>query len=213
MLLGNHEVMVMLNDTRYLNRKYEVFSNYFMRDAADYYGTNTVLGNWLRTRNTIVKINDCIFSHAGISPTILNRRVKLETINNLIREFLSVNPETPMRDADLTSMLLNADGPLWYRGYILEGFSGTKSITEKQVANILKYYKASKIIIAHTEVKRMISLFNGKVIAIDVPIRTNEVVPEALLIEGDRFYRLTGEGEKISCIFEVVDAEAEDQLR
>lgn len=213
MLLGNHEVMVMLNDTRYLNRKYEVFSNYFMRDPADYYGMHTILGNWLRTRNAIIKINDCIFSHAGISPTVLKRRIDLENINEIIREYLSVNPETPMNDAGLTNLLLNAKGPLWYRGYILNDFGGNKSITEKQVTSILNYYQVSKIIIAHTEVKRMISLFGGKVIAIDVPIRTDEVVPEALLIEEGKFYRLTALGEKSACIFEVNDAKAEDQLR
>jgi hypothetical protein len=213
MLLGNHEVMVMLNDTRYLNRKYEILSNYFMRDYAEFYGMDAVLGNWLRTRNTIIKINDNIFSHAGISPAIFNRRISLEKINTLIREFLAVKADTPMPEADLTSLVLNNEGPLWYRGYILDGIGGTKSITEKQVTNILKFYDASKIIIAHTEVKRMISLFDGKVIAIDVPIRTDETVPEALLIDSGKFYRLTGNGELISCIFEVKGAEVEDQLR
>lgn len=213
LLLGNHEVMIMLNDTRYLNRKYEFFSKYFMREPADFFGMDDVLGKWLRTRNTVIKINDCIYSHAGISPAVHKQQISLENINELIREFLLANPDTPMPDADLTNLLLNENGPLWYRGYILDGFSGGKSITERQVINILKSFKASKIIIAHTEVKRMISLFDGKVIAIDVPIRTEKVIPEALLVENGKFYRLTGTGERISCIFEVVDAEAEDQLR
>lgn len=213
MLLGNHEVMVMLNDTRYLNRKYEVFSNYFMRDYADFFNMDAILGQWLRTRNSIIRINDCIFSHAGISPTVYNRRISLDRMNSLIRDFLAVNSDTPVLDAELTSLVLNSEGPLWYRGYILDGIGGTKSITEKQVNSILKYYKASKIIIAHTEVKRMISLFEGKVIAIDVPIRTDEIVPEALFIEDGNFYRLTGSGEKISCIFEVEKSEVKDQLR
>ncbi len=213
MLLGNHEVMVMLNDTRYLNRKYEFFSNYFIRDYADFYNLNAVLGNYLRTRNTVITINDCIFSHAGISPSIFQRRLSFEKINLLLQKFLSVNPEMPMLNADLTSLVLNAEGPLWYRGYILDGIAGTAGITERQVRSILKYYGMSKMVIAHTEVKRMVSLFDGRVIAIDVPIRTDDVVPEALLIEDGKFYRLTSKGELIACIFEEKNREVQDQFR
>ena len=204
MLLGNHEVMVMLNDTRYLNRKYELFSNYFTRDYADFYSMNSILGHWLRTRNTVIRINDCIFSHAGLSKAILDQKLSLGRINNLLRGYLAVDPETPMAEAELTALVLNADGPLWYRGYILEGIMGI-AIKDKHVDAILRYYDASKMIIAHTEVKRMTSLFDGKVIAIDVPIRTGTVVPEALLINNGKFYKLTGDGIKKSCIFQNTD--------
>lgn len=200
MLLGNHEVMVMLNDTRYLNRKYELFSNYFTRDYADFFNMNSILGHWLRTRNTVIRINDCIFSHAGISKPILDRRLSLARINKLLRDFLAVNPETPVIDADITSLILNAEGPLWYRGYIMDGIMG-ESIKDKHVEAILRFYDASKMIIAHTEVKKMTSLFDGKVIAIDVPIRTDIIVPEALLINNGKFYRLTSEGIRIACNF------------
>jgi len=203
MLLGNHEVMVMGNDTRYLNRKYELFSNYFTRDYADFYNMNSVLGNWLRTRNTVIKINDCLFSHAGISPEVLDRKIGIESINAVLHEYLDGNPEKPMQDAELANLVLNANGPLWYRGYVLDGFGGN-SITDKQVEAIIKFYKVDKMILAHTEVKKMTSLFDGKVIAIDIPIRTELALPEALLIKDGKFFRLTCENEKIPCSLEIL---------
>lgn len=202
MLLGNHEVMVMVNDTRYLNRKYELFSNYFTRDYADFFSMNSILGEWLRTRNTIIKIDDNIFSHAGISPAVLGQRLQLKDINMMLRDYLAVDPTTPMVNASLTSLILNAEGPLWYRGYILDGL-GSKGIKQKQVDHILKYYQADKMVIAHTEVKHTTSLYDGKVIAIDVSIRMENSVPEALLISDGEYYRLTSEGKKISCILDM----------
>ncbi len=201
MLLGNHEVMVMSNDTRYLNRKYELFSNYFSRDYADFFNMNSVLGHWLRTRNTVIKINDNIFSHAGISPAIYGRRLSIETINNVLQEYLAGDPGRPLPNADLAELILNAEGPLWFRAYVLDGFN-TDPVSEKQVTSILNYYKAKTMIIAHTEVKKMSSLFNGKIIAIDVPIRTEFAIPEALMIKDGEYYRLTSKSEKIPCTFQ-----------
>lgn len=205
MLLGNHEVMVMRNDTRYLNRKYELFSNYFTRDYADFYGQHSVLGSWLRSRDAVIKINDILFSHAGISPTMLNRKVSIEKINSVLHEYLSNDVEAPMEDAELANLIFNEDGPLWYRGYVLEGFGGRNAITEKNVSAVLKFYKAQRLIIAHTEVNKMTALFNGKVIAIDVPIRTETIIPEALLIDNGQFFRLTNAAEKIPCAYEIAE--------
>ncbi len=202
LLLGNHEVMVMMNDTRYLNRKYELFSNYFLRDYADFFSANSILGNWLRNRNAIIKINDCIFSHAGISPAILDRKLSINTINQMLREFLSSKPDTPNNNAEITSLLLNTQGPLWYRGYVLDGM-GAELVNQKQVNAILKFYEAQKMIIAHTEVHEMQAMYQGKVIAIDVPIRTDTILPEALLIKNGKFFRLTINKKKVPCNFEI----------
>lgn len=198
MLLGNHEVMVMLNDTRYLNRKYELFSKYFLRDYADFYGLSSVLGHWLRTRNTIIKINDCIFSHAGISPFVLDKQLSIDSINFLISDFLHNDPQAPNKNAGLTQLLINNEGPLWYRGYVMDGM-GSEKISQNQVNSILKYYKANRMIIAHTEVKSMQSFYDGKVIAIDIPIRTKSTLSEALLIEEGNYFRLTSDREKLQC--------------
>ena len=132
----------------------------------------------------------------------MERKLSINTINHVIREFLSDEPDAPNKNAQITTLLLNTQGPLWYRGYVLDGM-GTELVNQKQVNAILKFYEAQKMIIAHTEVSEMQAMYQGKVIAIDVPIRTDTILPEALLIKNGRFYRLTINQEKINCNFEI----------
>ena len=66
-LLGNHEYMVLYNDLRYIHDKYHTSSKLLDLEYDQLYGNNTVLGRWIRSKPTIVKINDIIFTHAGIS--------------------------------------------------------------------------------------------------------------------------------------------------
>ncbi len=205
MLLGNHEVMIMINDTRYINRKYEVLSNYFIRDYADFFGLNSGLGQWLRSRNTLVKINGNLFSHAGISPVLLDRHLSIGQVNQLLRDYLAEDPETPSADAELINLVINADGPLWYRGFVLDNF-GKNELTQNLVASILDFYEVNKMIIAHTEVKEMTSFFGGKVIVIDIPIRTEQAISQALLIKDGHYFKMTNKQDQIPCAF-MVDGE------
>ena len=191
MLLGNHEVMIMTNDTRYLNRKYEVFSNYFLRDYANFFDTNSELGQWLRDRNTIIKINGVIYSHAGISPQVLGLRLSINSINNFLGEYL-LDPKIPEKGSTI-ELITRTNGPLWYRGYITN-FEGDLLITQEEVDAILDFYKADLMVIAHTENDNITRLFENKIIAIDVPIRNRSFVPEGLLIEDGKFYCVCGDG-------------------
>jgi len=196
LLLGNHEIMVMLNDVRYLNPKYKLFSHYFHYEYVDLFDSETLLGQWLRTRNTVVKINGVVFSHAGISPAIYEKGLTIQTINNLIRNFLTNHPNTPNKDAILTSLLLNADGPLWFRGYYHKLYGYPTFITDELVESILSFYNATAMVIAHTEVDNITPMYNNMIIAIDVPLRDGVLINEVLVIEGKNYFRLTADGRK-----------------
>jgi len=191
LLLGNHEIMAMTDDTRYLNRKYEFFSNYFFTDYAYFFGINTVLGKYLRTRNTMVMINGMLYSHAGISPNVLDEQLSIQDINQILRNFIQ-NPLSTKRE-DLKTLITNANGPLWYRGYVFE-VGDVELIKQEEVDSILLFYNAEKLIVAHTEVEVIMALYNNKVIAIDVPIRMQDCVPEGLLWQDKQFFVLHCDG-------------------
>ena len=57
-LLGNHEYMVLRDDQSYLHPKYVYTASFFDHDLRKLFATNTVLGRWLRSKSTIIKIND-----------------------------------------------------------------------------------------------------------------------------------------------------------
>jgi hypothetical protein len=196
MLLGNHEIMAMINDIRYVSSKYKQLSNYFSKEYADFYGLNTELGQWLRKRNAVIRINDCIFSHAGISSHIIKNNFTIPRINFLITNFLSDDPEKPNEFVKETNLVLGKYGPLWYRGFMYD-FPDEGLISKNEVVNVLETLGASKFVIAHSHVESVTFLYDESVIAIDVPVHKTEVISEGLLIENGSYYRLKYNGEKI----------------
>ncbi|MBE0639647.1 MAG: ankyrin repeat domain-containing protein [Bacteroidales bacterium] len=196
MILGNHEVMAMINDIRYISRKYKQFSNYFSREYADFYNRKTELGLWLRNKSAVVRINDCIFSHAGISSEIIKHKFTIPRINFLLQNFLANDPQSPNRFPKETNIILGKWGPLWYRGFLYD-FPDVALITQDEVNDVLKTMEGSKLVIAHSHVETISAMYNNAVIAIDVPVHKSEVISEGLLIENGKYYRLLHNGEKI----------------
>lgn len=70
LLLGNHEVMVLNQDLRYLHEKYQVVGNLFEQSFEELFSENSVLGAWLRSKSVLVKINNVLYMHGGFSPEI-----------------------------------------------------------------------------------------------------------------------------------------------
>jgi hypothetical protein len=204
LLLGNHEVMVMIDDVRYLSQKYRLFSQYFSHSYSSFYNRNTEMGKWLRKRNVAVKINGIVFSHAGMSPMIKEKKLTIERMNFLMQHFLAHDPQAPNMFATETNLLLGKSGPLWYRGYVYD-FPDIPLITQDHVNQILDFLKAEKKVIAHSEMKRVSALFNDKVIAIDLPIIDQNSITEGLLIQNGHYYRLLQNGRKIPLFVESKD--------
>lgn len=196
LLLGNHEVMAMINDIRYITSKYKQFSNYFSREYADFYSRQTELGLWLRSKNTVIRINDCIFSHAGISAEMANNNFTIPRINFLIQNFLANDPEEPNRFPKETNLVLGQYGPLWYRGFMYD-FPDVKLITQNEVNLVLKDFGGSKLVIAHSHVDKISAIYDHAVISIDVPYHENEMIAEGLLIENGKYFRLRYNSQKI----------------
>jgi len=187
-LLGNHEIMVLRGDNRYVNEKYtQVVSRELKIKVSDLYGPETELGRWLRTKNVIEKINDIIFVHAGISPELLKRDYRIQTVNERIRNSLDARDYIIQLDEEL-QFLYGYNGPLWYRGYI-QDWKEIPMADEDQVKAILDFYGASTIVVGHTIMDEITSLYGGLVYAIDTGIYKGSQ-GEALLWENDSFFCL-----------------------
>ena len=63
-----------------------------------------------------------------------------------------------------------------------------------QVDSILAFYRGSRIVVGHTVVKEIVSLYGSKVIAIDVDVHKGK--SEALLVRDNIYYRVNGKGKK-----------------
>ena len=68
-ILGNHELMVLDEDLRYINEKYKQVEAISGIKYSDLYSENSVLGKWLRSKPVMVTINNIIFVHRSNYPS------------------------------------------------------------------------------------------------------------------------------------------------
>jgi hypothetical protein len=168
--LGNHEMMVMRSDLRYVNEKYTAgIARYMGVRYADLFGPDMELGRWLRSKPIVLKINDVLFVHGGIAPEVVVRDLGLATLNSAFRASLDLSSVT-VAFSDTARLLLGNSGPLWYRGYLTTRNGLYPEATIEELDAILNYYRAKVVVVGHTEIGQVARLREGRIIAIDVDL-------------------------------------------
>ena len=126
-------------------------------------------GKWILTKNLIIKINDIIFTHGGVSEEF--SRWDLKKTNNLMREELRIlYRRIPLRPEPRMAYRPNA--PHWFRDLIR---SDEEDFTE-DVTRILSNLNAAYMVIGHTvrrpEVvtSKKLDRFQGRIWGIDTGI-------------------------------------------
>ncbi len=180
-ILGNHEIMNLSGDFRYLQPAYLNNAALIKENYANLYAANTELGRWLRTKNVIEQIGNVLVMHGGISPEVLQLQLPLDSINALCKSNYAT-PAKDLRNADTRTKVLfgGTTSPFWYRGY----FNAPKA-SMSLVDSTLAFYNCKQIIVGHTIVDYVSSLYDGKVWGIDVDEHTG--THEALLKEGEKW--------------------------
>ncbi|MCJ8288838.1 MAG: metallophosphoesterase [Crocinitomicaceae bacterium] len=157
LIIGNHEMFNMTDDWRYVEVKY--FNNAHLKDRRmpELYDSNSELGRWLRSKNVIERIGDYAFTHGGISPEVSALNLTYDEINDFGR--MEMNGTcTSSNCIEVTG----SDGVYWYRGMAEE------DLTQTEVDNFLTNLGVERIIIGHTKDNTVRSLYNGRVLAIDM---------------------------------------------
>lgn len=194
-LLGNHELMVMRGDLRYVNERYtEGIARRSRFKYDELFGQETELGRWLRSKNTILRLGDILFVHGGLLPEFLQGNANISDINQQVRIGLDLSSMSLYFDAPI-KRLYGTFGPLWYRGYT-EGIEGSyPAAPTATIDSILNLGKVDHIVIGHTEHDTLSLSHNGKVLAIDVDVETLRGL-QGLFWEASRFYRVNDRGER-----------------
>ncbi|MCP4254634.1 MAG: T9SS type A sorting domain-containing protein [Candidatus Scalindua sp.] len=163
MLIGNHEFMCLTGDYRYVEPKYDdVVSLLGVREYKDLYGSDTELGRWLRTKNSIVKIGKYIFNHAGISPELASSGLSIPDMN------LIVQKKIDGIDGPNTELVTDKSGCFWYRGYVKAVSPYYVKASSSDVSQILNTFDASRFFVGHCKLDGIDMMYGGKVIGIDV---------------------------------------------
>ena len=191
-LLGNHEYMVLHNDLRYIHRKYRHTTRLLRTNYGDLYGKNTVLGRWLRSKATIIKINTDYFVHGGVSKEFITKTgfssETMHTINATMRNAIDRTKEE-MKATDFYKTYFSSKGLIWYRGYFYDNLEDT------EINDILHTLDSKHIIVGHCSNKEVVQLFNHKIFGVDSSLKNGEY-GELLLIKKNKYQRKTLKGKK-----------------
>jgi hypothetical protein len=194
-ILGNHELMALRGDLRYVHDRYlKGIVKKTRIKYEDLYGPDTVLGRWLRSKHATIKINDIVFVHGGLSPFVIDRNLGMEQINEIVRGSIDLRSSRLAFD-ELSRFLFGNKGPFWYRGYHHEMKGNYPLVLSEDIDSILSFYGASTIVVGHSEVDSVTSLWSRRIIGIDVPVDELGSL-EALLWDDGRFFRVTGKGDR-----------------
>lgn len=195
-ILGNHEIMNLQGQFNYVHKKYKYFNSEAMKLAYDSLYTNsTELGRWLRSKNIIEKIGNKLFFHAGICQAVNQSSIDIQKMNGLVRQNLT-NPVTIAKsDQEYVKMLFDSNtSPFWYRGYY--NVKDKKAVSINVIDSTLRKFNVSTLITGHTILGDTINVhFEKKVINVDTHHAKSK--SEALLIEGNNFYRVNAEGKRV----------------
>jgi predicted MPP superfamily phosphohydrolase len=194
MVLGNHELMILSGDLRYINEKYIITGKFTGLSYSELFSGSSVLGMWLRSKPVAITINDILFIHAGISAEMIRNNLEVKDINKFFYDGLAGKVLTDSSQNAKLILLIGDNGPLWYRGYFSE-----KGIEDQVLDKILSFYGVNHIIVGHTPGNEIRSSHQGKIFGIDAGM-ANGLPGELLLIQNGEFFRVDccGMKEKLS---------------
>jgi hypothetical protein len=187
-ILGNHEIMNMSGDLRYVHKKYIDNSLLLKEKYETLFSEQSELGRWLRTKNVMEKIGDVLYAHGGISSAVNRMALSAEQTNQLIRPWYA--DSTYQYNDPRVDTLYSDWGPFWYRGY----YAGVRA-SHGQLDSTLSKYAVKHVATGHTVIADTVSmLYGGKLFNTDVHHARG--ISEALYIENSAYYRVTLSGEK-----------------
>jgi len=189
-ILGNHEFMNLRGDTRYNRKKYKAMVQKLGLNGKGLFPKGSELGDWLRTKNVIEKIDGHLFVHGGISDSLLQKGLSLKEINQIAR----TNFDTPGKQMpEEARLLFGRFGVLWDRAMVID-YKYYEKISDHTLNQVLNFYNAKKIIVGHNVVSNVSTDYDGKVIRIDVNHRKK--TPQGLLLKGNKYYRVYSNGNR-----------------
>jgi hypothetical protein len=114
-------------------------------------------GKWIRSHNAVIRINDSLFMHGGLGPAYA--ALSVAQINQQVQTELKDFTNLPQ------SMVMDPQGPLWYRGLAQGDEAGLRDHLEQTLGRL----GAKRIVLGHTpQPGAVLSRFGGKVLLIDV---------------------------------------------
>ncbi len=171
-------------------------------------GFNEVYGAWLVRQNTVIKIDDVVYAHGGLSESI--SKWPLREINQVMRgelEFFQGRMRNPQEFARPfhPRLVYDPDSPLWFRGLATKNEAAAQAEVDRTLDrlgakamvighNYFRFNAGSSAVVERSNVAR----FRDKVWIMDTGISGSYGgIPSALVYDHGEF-RVWGETEEVA---------------
>ncbi len=178
-LLGNHEAMVLSGDLRYVAPKEQTIGELHGLSYETLFDPRrSVLGRWIAGKPGLVRLEDLLFAHGGVSPAYVDSSLEefQDTLETFIAEplFRRWRDEAFLREFARETRLDSAQiyrrydfffGPesvLWYRDLVLADTLG------RHLDAVLERFEARLHVVGHTPVPTIRESYGGRLIAADL---------------------------------------------
>ncbi len=199
LVLGNHELMVMLGDLRYLSSRDSTLARLHGTTFDRlYHPSESVIGRWLVGQPGMLRMGDLLFAHGGVSTDYVDWQLEAwrdtlwsYTHEELFNRWTDSTYIAPMDSVEFErrwQFIWGERSVFWFRGYAQSDSLGA------QLDSILDHFDAGVHVIGHTPMRTITQTYGGHLI----DVNTVPFAAEALLLvrRGDVWdrYRIKDEG-------------------
>jgi hypothetical protein len=181
-VLGNHEIMVLTGDLRYVSAKESIVAT---RHGLEYSGLfdvkRSLLGRWLASKPAALVVDDVLLAHGGVGPAYADQGAR--SINDSLHAFVSEElfrawADTTVEPAPIDSAALERrtrfffEDPsvFWYRGYAMT------DTLDAHLSRTLDRNDARLHVVAHTAVPTIRETYDGRLILVDLQRPASELL-------------------------------------
>lgn len=207
-VLGNHEIMILTGDLRYVAPKERHLAELRSTSYTDLFDPRrTVLGGWLASRPAVMRIGPVLLAHGGVGAAFADRSI--EALDDSLASYIDGDvfrwlADSTVRVAPMDSAAVARridfffadESVFWHRGYLrppVGGGTADDSLGDL-LDRVLRRHDSRLHVVAHTTLPRIEARFGGRLIGVDLRRPASEML--LLVRERNAYarYRIDAEG-------------------
>lgn len=165
LVLGNHEQYVFRGQISKVEPEH-LWATEQLMPYQEAFSEQSILGRWLRDKPIALVLNETLFVHGGVSPTLIRKNLSIDHWNQLHRTALA---ESNYGEPDL----FGPESFTQYRGYFYANSSDPKA-DQAAIGQTLASYQVRQIVVGHTKVDSITPYFENRLYAIETADSTDQ---------------------------------------
>jgi hypothetical protein len=200
--LGNHEIMVMLNDLRYVHEKEAwIAESHGMGYDRLFDPRRSVLGRWLASKPAVIQVDDALMTHGGVSGEYLD--YTLDSLRDTLVAFMEEDLFYFWADTTKRFVMDSAAferrweffwderSTFWYRGYAQSDTLGD------ELAAVLNRFGSEVHVVGHTPAAHIQEAYDGRLVMVNVFPFAGEILLRSRTPDGYEHRRIPAVGDPL----------------